>query len=249
MTVKFKVLIFLLLGTFLYAHSQTVKAYIYDDNSVVKGCYILNSNQNIVRYSDDNGYFEIPAMVGDSLIISSVFHSKLDVIINASHFKEDNVFVINAVVNELDEVLITDTPEKEYNNVEFSASLKSMIAEDIKNNPHLYGINASQYGVDFVYLYKLVAGLFKKKKVAIEQQLDYSNLRDLFNSSRFFTEDLIVNNMGISKENKFLFLEYCSLHRIDSSLARKERELELLDTLMIRSIEFKRILKESTKKD
>jgi hypothetical protein len=215
----------------------------------MKGCKVLNFTQNILKYSDDTGYFEISAAIGDSVAISSMFHKTLKFKVDSSHFSDENVFELTAVVNQLDEVLITETTEKEYNNVEFNKNLKSIIAEDIKKNPHLYGNNAAQYGLDFVYLYQLVAKLFKKKKTYEEPALEYSNLTELFNNSTLFNENLLVEGMGISKEHKFLFLEYCSIRRIDSSLARKEREIELLDTLMVRSFEFKKLLGQSVKKD
>lgn len=246
---KLSILLIILSVSMGFGQSQKLKGYVYDEDASVKGCTILNVTSSAKTYTDNLGYFELLAAEGDSLVFSSLFHSKLTVVLDKTHFLENQVFVLKSVVNQLDEVLLTDTQNKRYNTHEFNTKLSSIIQEDIKRNSHLYGINASQYGVDFVYLYKLVAGLFKKKPTYKESPLNYNNLKELFESSGFFTEDLLTESMGIAKDQKFLFLEFCSLRRIDSSLARKEREMELLDTLMLRSIEFKQILSEATKKD
>lgn len=90
------------------------------DSSIFKG-YIQSKNEqpaggvNIINYStgtgtssDENGYFVIPARLGDSIYFSSVqFENKL-LAVTAEMISGECVIVLEERLNELDEVQISD---------------------------------------------------------------------------------------------------------------------------------------------
>lgn len=161
------------------------------------------------------------------------------------------MFQLKSVINELDEVVIADRRKKKFNVGEYNKSLQSQIQEDIINNPGLYGGAASKYGLDFVALFGLVKSLFRKKG-AREPEIIYMtsyDLKQLFDSSNFFSKTILNSSLGIDTEHSFLFYEYCTARGLNKTLLLKERELELLDSLVIRSTEFKDFLKEAKKNE
>lgn len=196
--------------------SQNISGKIYDEKSTAKGIKVYNKNKNNWVYSYEDGTFNIKATVNDTLIFSSIFYHEKQLKILPQHFDTVTVIELAKIVNNLEEVLLTDTgKEKPFNEARYSVKLSNQIKNDIKNNPHLYGLMPSG-GIDLVHLVYLISGFFKKKnKKETATYTDYKDLDLLFSKKNIFTKKLIVNDFKIPHEFTTLFFDYCASKNID----------------------------------
>ncbi|WP_115461991.1 peptidase associated/transthyretin-like domain-containing protein [Winogradskyella aurantiaca] len=236
--------------TFVTSKAQVLKGYVYDEESAVKRVSVINQTQKILALTDERGQFEINAMLFDSIAIISSFHEIVSFRVDSSSLSSVQTYHLKSSLNQLDEVIVTADSKKKFRLKKFNASIRQQILNDIKNNPGKYSVNSSQYGLDLVQLFGLISSLFKKKKT--KESVVYAqpyDLDSLFNKSRFFNHNLLHSALGIKDEHEFLFFEYCTARGISSSLLDDRLQLELLDSLVIRSKEFKSIVQKSKKND
>lgn len=246
---KFNLLIlFAMLSS--YAIAQSVKGIIYEDNTTAKGILIDNTTQNIRTYSDNEGFFTINAKINDTLVFGSLFHEINRIALKPEHFNETIVVELKKVINELNEVHISNEPVvKEFEAKTYTTEFNNQIKEDIKRRPYLYAPPSSG-NIDFIAIAKLIGKLFKRKKSKKKtiQPLTYDDLKSLFESDSFFNLDLLHNELQIPKDYKYLFYEYCDVKEFDKNLLKKENNFLLLDAFMSSSKEFLKIL-DDYKKD
>ncbi len=222
--------------------SQEISGRVYDDTSVLPGVTVFNSNKKKAVVTNEDGEFTIKAAVNDTLQFQSSFHESQKKIITLAEYRTILIVELKQKVNTLDEVLLSGE-EKAFDVDEFNVDLNQQIQNDIKNNPLDYGITPSG-GVDLIGLVKLAISIFKKKP---EKEIIYATQTDLihlFEKDDFFTETLLENTLGIPKQYKNLFLEYCAAKKIEETLLKEENKFQLLDILVVSSEEFKEILTE-----
>ena len=218
----------------LFSISQNINGKIYDEDSTVKGALIINLTQNDTTYSDLKGSFKLQATINDSLVFYSLFHHTKKIKVKGLHFNEVVVFQLKKRVNELGEVLLTDEKEKPFNEVEYTSDIGLAIANDIKNNPHLYTpIGSYNNGIDFIKLAKLIGinKLFKKRKKNTVKTISYKQIDSLFSNSKMFTDTLLINELKIKKDYKHLFFEYCESQGLNGELLHIKENLVLLDSV------------------
>ncbi|WP_411766975.1 hypothetical protein [Winogradskyella sp. A3E31] len=243
---KTQLFIFLLLFASA-AHSQIINGKVYDAESTVKGVKITNISTRIITNSDQNGDFRLQATVNDSLVFESLFHHPLKIAVKPSFFEDVYVFELKKLVNELDEILLSEEKSKvkPFEEETYNLKLNEIIQTDIKENPHLYG-RAPSYGLDFIQVIGLVAKLFKKKKSKreIDSNITYDQLVKLFESHVFFNTELLEVDLSIPKDNTLLFMEFCEARGIKKSLMKESKRFQLLDVFVLYSQEFLVILED-----
>jgi len=229
--------------------SQNFIGKIYDEKSTVKDIKVYNKTNNHVTYTNELGDFTIKATVDDTIIFTSIFYEKKLLHVLPEHFDDIVVIELVKTIYNLDEILLTDSgKEKPFNEITQSQNLSFQLKNDIKNNPHLYGVMPAG-GIDIVKIATLISGLFKKKnKQPSISYADYKDLDSLFTKKNIFTNDLIKNELKIPFEFKLLFFDYCATKYIDKKLLLPKNELALLNKLFIYSEEFLLILKDSKNK-
>jgi hypothetical protein len=233
-----------------YAHAQIVNGVIYEDNTTAKRILINNTTQNIRTYSDNEGFFKIKANVKDTLVFGSLFHKIKKIILEQTHFDEPLVIELKKVINELNEVHLTNEPVvKEFEAKAYTARVNNQIKEDIKRRPYLYAPPSSG-NFDFIAIAALIGKLFKSNKPKQEAVLpiSYTDLKSLFEGDSYFNEYLLFNQLKIPSQYKYLFFEYCETHQLSKDLLKIDTEFLLLNALMTCSKEFLEIL-ENNKKD
>ncbi|TXG39483.1 carboxypeptidase-like regulatory domain-containing protein [Seonamhaeicola maritimus] len=227
--------------------SQNINGILYDDDSTVKGALIINLTKRDTTYTDIKGNFEIVATKNDSIMFRSLFHHPKKVKVIPSHFNEVVVFELKKRVNELGEVMIAGEKHKPFVPIEYGEALGFSIAEDMKKNPHLY-MPESAYsgGINFGELAKLIGinKLFKKKKTAIKY-MEYKQVDSLFSNSKIFNENLIFEDLKISKEHKHLFYQYCTSRKLNAELLSTPDNLVILDSIFKFSHDFLQNMKEA----
>lgn len=246
-------LLFLFIITITFTHSQSVKGIIYESETSAKRVLISNKTQNIRTYSDNEGFFTITAKVNDTLVFGSLFHENKSMILKLEHFQETMVIELNKVVNQLNEVLISNEPvSKEFEAKVYTTKVNNQIKEDIKRRPHLYAPPTSG-NIDFITIAKLIGKLFKRKKPKhetsyLDEKINYDDIKALFESDAYFNSDILHNELQIPEDYKYLFYEFCEAKALDKTLLENENNFLLLDAFMTSSKEFLQIL-EDHKKD
>jgi len=227
-----------LLGINSFIFAQTLEGKVYDSKSVVKDIKVLNKTQNRLTVTDKDGNFSIVAKVNDTIAFQSLFYHPKEVVLTQTHFDDINVFEINKIVSQLDEVNIQAEPEQPvFEEETYNEELQNLIKEDIKRNPQLYQPAGATYGVDFIYLIGQVAKLFKRKrpKVPTYQPLTYVQIDSLFKKSTFFTKRLVTEDLKIPEEKTKLFFDFCEAKGISSELLKDGKKMMLLEQLVLNS--------------
>ncbi|WP_299097052.1 hypothetical protein [uncultured Winogradskyella sp.] len=233
-------LTFLLFFSFYYNLSaQTLSGKVYDTKTVVKDMKVINKTQNILTVTNKDGDFNITAKVNDTISFQSIFYHPLEVVLKQSHFDDINVFEVEEIVSELDEVEIQSEPEQPvFEEETYNQNLQNLIKEDIKRNPGSYQPPNAQYGVDFIYLIGQVVKLFKKKnkhKTPVYHPVTYKQMDSLFSESSFFNKQLVTENLKIPEDKARLFYDFCSAKGISSELLKDENKMQLLEKLVVNS--------------
>ncbi|WP_161634424.1 peptidase associated/transthyretin-like domain-containing protein [Aquimarina pacifica] len=116
--------LFLLSSFQIFAQSNAIKGKIIADSLKGYAINIINFTQEIGTTNDDHGFFEIPAVKGDSLVFSSVQYETKSVVVTQDIVSQDIITVIlRSGVEQLDQVNMS--------NVKLSGNLKkdmSMVA-------------------------------------------------------------------------------------------------------------------------
>jgi len=224
--------------------SQSIKGKVYDDAATVNGAKIVNITQQILTYTNDKGDFQIDATVGDSIVFSSLFHFEKTIKVTKSSFDDVMVVELKKIVNELDEVELTNEPtEKPFDPVVANETLQTQIQNDIKANPHLYSKSPSG-NADIIAIVGLIAKLFKSKKPKKEAitYATYQQLQNLFSTNSYFNDTFLKRDLNIPAEYKNLFLEYCETQAIETKLLSPDNRFMLVDTLVKCSNDFLEIV-------
>lgn len=245
---RFSLTFLLLLSFYFNLPAQTLSGKVYDTKTVVKDMKVINKTQNILTVTDKDGDFSIEAKVNDTISFQSIFYHPLEVVLKQSHFDDINVFEVEEIVSELDEVEIQSEPEQPvFEEETYNQNLQNLIKEDIKRNPGLYQSPNAQYGVDFIYLIGQVAKLFKKKnkhKEPVYHPVTYKQMDSLFSESSFFNKQLVTENLKIPEDKAKLFYDFCSAKGISSELLKDENKMQLLEELVVNSQLFLILLEE-----
>jgi hypothetical protein len=201
-----------------------------------------------MTYTNDEGDFRIGAKLRDTLYVSSLFHTKTFVEIKPQDFNHIMVIEVKKTINELDAVLLRDQREKTFDSIKLETQINNQIKEDIKRHPYKYGVQPSG-NIDFIAIAGMIGRLFKKKKPKEDPvvPITYMEFNSLFTKDRFFNQALLAFDLSIPKEYQPLFFDYCDSKGIDSRLLAKNKQVDLLEELVICSQEFQKIIEESKK--
>ncbi|MFD1064267.1 hypothetical protein ACFQ1Q_13505 [Winogradskyella litorisediminis] len=231
----------LLLASILVAQlstSQDVSGIVYDAEARVSGVKVLNISKKILTKTNEQGEFQLKANIGDTLSFQSIFYKPIFSIVKPKYFEGTYVFELQKIINELDEVNVKGkTKEKLFGKAAFNANLKEIIAIDKKKEPQKY-TPAPKYGLDFIYVAKLIGKLFKKKKVEIPNTLSYKQYELLFEKNNFFTKKMLTSDLNIPEKYHSLFYEFLEEKQIPESKLNYNQRLQLLNDFTTYSQEF-----------
>lgn len=173
------------------------------DFSVLEGVYVINTKTEKASITDQEGYFKVQAVVGDTLLFSATQFRELKMVLTAKDFEQEMILVkMKPVVNQLDEVIVRNginavsmgiipkgqrvyTPAERRlntaNNLNASANMGTMMGGSVSADPLLNWISGRT---------KML-----KKEVAVEKKESY--LRQLEN---MFSDDYFISKLKIPSE-------------------------------------------------
>lgn len=106
---KFLLPICILLSISVYGQSKNLKGRIIADSLQGYAINIVNFTKEIGTTNDENGYFEIPASPGDSIVFSSVQYQIRSVIVHKDQFSENGFIVLlKSIIQQLEQVKISN---------------------------------------------------------------------------------------------------------------------------------------------
>ncbi len=236
-----------LLGLPFLVKAQTLKGKIYNATSTLKNIKVFNTTENRFTVSNTDGDFSIEAKINDTIAFESLFYHPKTVILKPIHFEDIAIFELKELVSELDEVEVKAEPKQPvFKEETYNIELKNLIKEDIKNNPEKYAPIGNNQGVDFVYIFRKVFDLIKRKKPKSTeyQAITYTHLDSLFSKSTFFNTQLITDNLKIPEDKAHLFYDFCAAKQMSSELLKESKKMELLENLVLNSQLFLILLEE-----
>lgn len=173
--------------------------------SNLEGIYVINLKTEKAVITDKEGYFSIPAAVGDTLMFSATQFKTVRVGLTTEYFQQDLFCVkMNPIVNQLKEVIV-----KTYSNINAvslgiipsnqkkytAAELKLHTATDLNASASVSGMAGGSISAD--PLLNFLSGRTKMLKKEIEVEKKESYLKQLEN---LFDLDYFVNKLKIPSE-------------------------------------------------
>ncbi|MDW5290219.1 hypothetical protein [Formosa sp. PL04] len=218
-----------------HSYSQQISGYVYDLDGRVPNFPILNTTQNIYSDSNSDGYFEIQADVGDSIVLKSIAYRTYIFEVKTSQIEND--IVIELAPDNLDEVMVYGYKT---NSETLSKNLNKSIKNDIIKNPTLYEPSKGNIG----YLVDGLIGSFKKNEKPDKQPLEEKTLSikdfiSLFKTDKILNETFLVEELKLPEKYQNLFFDYLSSKSLSYKYLEKERKLELIDLIYKYNTEYK----------
>lgn len=205
--------------------------------------YVYNLNSKTRTFISDQGFFDVLAKAKDTLLVSSPSFKSKKIVIQDKDFLKP-LFAVNleAQTTLLKEVIVKRKAEIKPITGGSQGIVDLQFFDDAKSSPvnrTMPSDGTIENGMDFVRIYKMVSKLFRNgsaKKTDLNSALDFSDVVSKGIDTYFFTNTLKLKNEEIG-----LFLEYCENDPKSKSLIKQEDEFLLIDFLITKNEEFKRI--------
>lgn len=230
------------------------RAYAQDDQRpLLRGTVLYMSmpvpNENVINntagqgtITNEKGEFAIPAREGDELFFLALNYQMKQVVVSAEILRKGRLVVeVNEKVTELDEVTVSPEDQQEFlrlRNEDFKGyDYETDETSEFANIAESQTVRGMQYGLNFVNIFKLLAGTLYKEATPEAPGLKISEaLRHVYDDA-FFVQDL-----GIPQDQIDAFLYYCDAQMPPRTLLRKSNEFQLIDFLVTQSDAFRKTL-------
>lgn len=205
---------------------------------------VINNSAGEGTITNEQGEFEIPVKEGDELFFLALNYQMKRVVIDADILKKGRLVVeVNEKVMELDQVTVSPEDQKEFirlRNEDFKGyDYETDETSEVINIAQDPTVRGMQNGLNFVNLFKLLAGTLKKSDESESPGIKLSEaLRQVYDDS-FFVKDL-----GIPKESIEDFLVFCDERMPSRTLLQKSNEFELIDFLVNQSEVFRKTIQD-----
>nr|WP_314896317.1 hypothetical protein [uncultured Flavobacterium sp.] len=176
------------------------------DMAELEGIYVINLKTEKAAITQKEGYFSIPAVVGDTLMFSAVQFKGIRIVLTQNHFENDFLFVkMEPIMNQLKEVIV----KRGYDNINAVAlgiipkgqksytvaERKLYTATDLNASASLSGMAGGSISAD--PLLNFISGRTGMLKKQLEVEKKESYLEQL---EKLFDIDHFVNKLKIPLE-------------------------------------------------
>lgn len=235
------ILLFFILK-FNFSYTQTgikLKGKIIDEDGFsIMNVDVVNFNTKELTVSDKFGFFSIVAKAKDTLVFISKNHELKKLLIEINIMTNNNLIVkMSRKPEELDEVLISKI---NFPKIKFDkASLDQLNLEKSARTPKNIGVydGKIENGIDIIRILSMGWKLFSKPhEKRIEPKITFKNL-----IKKKFGNEFFIDNLKLKKEQIEIFIEFCDADPKSKSNIKNANELNLIDFLYAKNIEFKKI--------
>lgn len=247
MKTKIGILFVLLFCQFSFSQidsRKNLKGQVRNDLIPVENVIVFNANSKAGVLVNPYGYFEISARVNDTLVFSSLAFKSKKIVLSEKEFIVP-LWVVNLEVftNELAEVIVLSRKElspisgnsQKYVDMQFFDDEKS----SPKNRTMLSESSRLENGINFVRIYKDVIKVLRKNnpgKTDFYKDTSFSDLVIKRINYSFFANTLNLDDNEIK-----LFLVFCENDPKSRSLMDVKSEFQLIDFLIAKNKEYKKI--------
>jgi hypothetical protein len=257
-------LILLLLVQFSWAQlipREILRGQIISDSTVVERVTIFNKSSNKGAVSDDFGYFTMYARPSDTLVFSNVVIKPVQLVLNELDFRVNVMKIkLEIFVNELDEVIVTPNSlsgdlAKDNRNLKVTMidsktdSNQKIVdtkyygdAQSTVKNTAMPADGSIENGMDFIRIGKDVLKLFGKKEGTKETNYASDKIFQEVVQEKF-TYYFFTQTLGLKQDEIGMFLGYCENDPKVKALLASDKEIELIDFLIFKSDEYKKVPK------
>ncbi|HSP12853.1 MAG TPA: carboxypeptidase-like regulatory domain-containing protein [Salegentibacter sp.] len=236
-----KIIYFVILLAFP-TYGQEITGYLYDSEGRIPNFSIWNASQQLNSSTDQNGYFELPAVPGDTVIFNSISYEKYEFRVENKHLEAD--IVVELKENSLDEVEIISNKRKGKSIENLDKELSDKLQADIKRNPELYTPSKGNILNLIHYAIKLFKKDRDKEKYSPKDvKLSFSELQLLFEKDELLNGKFLSEELHIPEQYHKLFLEHLASKKLSSSYLEEQRKLDLINMVYIAGAEYQEILK------
>ena len=214
-----------------------------NETAIVDNGYVFNLNSKTKTFISDQGFFDILAKAKDTLLVSSPSFKSKKIVIQDKDFSKP-LFIVNLETQTtlLKEVIVKRKAEIKPITGNSQGVVDLQFFDDAKSSPvnrTMPSDGSIENGMDFVRIFKMVSKVFKKdsaEKAGLNAQVDFSETVSKGLDRYFFT-----NTLKLKTEEIGLFLDYCESDPKSKNLLKEEDEFLLIDFLITKNEEFKRI--------
>jgi hypothetical protein len=214
-----------------------------NESTLVDNGYVFNLNSKTRTFISNQGFFDILAKAKDTLLVSSpAFKSKKIVLQDKDFTKPLFVVLLEAQTTLLKEVIVKGKTDIKPAIGNSQGIVDIEFIDDAKSSPinrTMPSNGTIENGMDFVRIFKMVSKVFKKD-VAVKEGsnalVDFSDVVSKGLDRYFFT-----NTLKLKSEEIALFLDYCENDPKSRTLLKQQDEFMLIDFLITKNEEFKRI--------
>ena len=214
-----------------------------NESALVDNGYVFNLNSKTRTFISGQGFFDILAKAKDTLLVSSPSFKSKKIVIQDKDFSKP-LFVVNLETQTtlLKEVIVKRKAEIKPITGNSQGIVDLQFFDDAKSSPvnrTMPSDGSIENGMDFVRVFKMVSKLFKNdsaKKTDLNAKVDFSDVVFRGIDKYFF-----INTLKLKNEEIGLFLDYCENDPKSKSLLKQEDEFLLIDFLITKNEEFKRI--------
>lgn len=238
------VLLFLFFTLLSFSQEKRIRIHgnVTFNNTVISDVHVINKNTEQGTNTNDNGWFEIPAMVGDSLQFTHINLKNKQVIITKEILKkrnleivlEENTYALDGFTLEKPRSIFYVDPQMVRPPIVNAKTLNLPYAKTTVQKDHSILKFRSGGVVSIDNLFNALNGNNKRRK-----ELNKISQEDntLYNIRRHFTDDFFITDLQIKKKHINPFLNYCIKKNIIAYFKRNENIL-LTQVLMDQSKTF-----------
>lgn len=187
------------------------------DSIYLQDVNVLNKSTNLGSSSNKNGRFSIYVKNGDSILFSSIVYENRIIKITNTHLKSKSITVyLEPDYYQLDEVMLA---KKIFINWRNAAVTKGTILEndEISNSKapdarKLTDPNANAGGLNPIALFMMLtkkSRLKRKSKKLEQKEIEHQKIEFPTTIKNLYGDDFFKEWLHISKEEIYLFLDYC----------------------------------------
>ncbi|MEC5165194.1 hypothetical protein RCH18_000919 [Flavobacterium sp. PL11] len=245
MKTKFIVISFILLCQISFGQNENRKSLhgrFINEMTLVDNGYVFNLNSKTRTFISNQGFFDILAKANDTLLVlSPAFKSKKMIIQQKDFVKTLYVVDLEFQTTLLKEVVVKGKMEIKPALPNSQSIVDLEFTDDVKSSPinrTMPSNGTIENGMDFVRIFKMVSKVFKKEGEQSKENAQFDFSDAVVNGlDRYF----FINTLNLKPEDIELFLDYCETDPISKTLLKEEDEFMLIDFLVTKNEEFKRI--------
>lgn len=241
-----KVLVLVLCTQFSFGQNNeriSLHGQVVNDSIKLESGYVVNITAETRSLIKANGLFDILAKPNDVLLFSSMTFQPKKIVLSEKNLQERLFLVkIEAINNELKEVVVSNRMKVKSINANSQGYVDTKFFDDAQSSPKnqvMTRDGAITDGVDFVRIFKEVKKVFNKKTGTKSDVIDDVAFSRYVKGN--FDPIFFERELKLKKDEVDLFLMFASDDAESKSYLRPEDKFLLMDFLISKNTEFKRI--------